>query len=94
MGIDVLDTVVLCSSWAQSAESGLNLTVPVEAVEHGISAGIGQLRPAHIVGTLGDCGLGSARPYMMLATPVQGSCQLAKGFTFPLADRNTLSGSR
>ena len=28
MGIDVRDTVILCSSWAQSAESGLNLTVP------------------------------------------------------------------
>jgi hypothetical protein len=28
MGIDVRDTLILCSSWLQSAESGLNLTVP------------------------------------------------------------------
>ncbi len=35
MGIDVRDTLVLCSSWVQSAESGLNLTVPARMVGEG-----------------------------------------------------------
>jgi len=32
MGSDVRDTLVLCSSWAQSAESELNLTVPTDGL--------------------------------------------------------------
>ena len=40
MGINVRDTLVLCSSWVQSAESGLNLTVPEEGI-NGIEFPVG-----------------------------------------------------